>query len=163
VSRTKLIVLGALFTSLAVIFQMVPVVFSKAFVLVTMLSAIPIYLTAKMDPKTGAIGYITAGVLITLFSTHEGLFFIFTNGVVGLSLGITHYYTNKKVIIISISTLALTLALSTMTFIIGIPVFGFAMKVNILLQICILLIFSLIYSIFYFYISNLVFKKIFLS
>ena len=52
-SRTKLIVLGALFTSLAVIFQMVPVVFSKAFVLVTMLSAIPIYLTAKMDPKTG--------------------------------------------------------------------------------------------------------------
>jgi len=162
-SQTKLIVLGALFTSLTVIFQMVPVFFSEAFVLVTMLSALPIYMTAKLDPKIGVAGYITAAILITLFSTHEGLFFACANGVVGLALGVTHFYTNKKIIIISIATVALTFTLSTVTFVIGIPVFGFVMNTSILIQIAILLIFSLLYCMFYFYISNMVFRKIFLS
>lgn len=161
-SQTKLIVLGALFTSLAVIFQMVPAFFSEAFVFVTMLSALPIYITAKLNPKIGIVGYITAAILITLFSTHEGLFFMCTNGIVGLALGITHYYTNKKMIIISLSTITLTIALSIMTFIIGIPVFGFVLNTGITIQICILLAFSLVYSIFYFYISHIIFKKIFL-
>ena len=112
-SQVKLIVLGSLFTSLAVIFQLVPVFFSEAFILVTILGAFPIYLTAKLDPKTGVIAYITAAILITFFSSHEGLFFMCTNGIVGLSLGISHYYTNKKIIIISISAISLTFALAS--------------------------------------------------
>lgn len=159
-SRTKLIVLGAFCISLAVVFQIIPVLFSEIFVFVTMLSALPIYMIAKMNPKIGVAGYITAAILITLFSVHEGMFFLCTNGVVGLALGGTHYYTNKRSIIFSISAILLTLALSMMTFIIGIPVFGFVINANIFIQVCILLIFSLVYSIFYFYVSNLVFKII---
>lgn len=159
-SRTKLIVLGAFFTSLAVIFQIIPVLFTEVFVLATMLSALPIYIIAKMNPKIGVAGYITAAVLISLFSVHEGMFFLCTNGVVGLALGATHYYTNKKSLIFLVSTIALTIALSTMTFIIGIPVFGIVIKASVCGQIGILLVFSLIYSIFYFYISNYVFKII---
>lgn len=161
-NRTKLIVLGALFTSLAVIFHMVPVLFSEALVLITMLSALPIYITAKMDPKIGLAGYITAAILITLFSSHEGLFFTCANGVVGLTLGLTHYYTNKKIIIISTSTVTLTLMLSIMTFLMDISIFGFVLSTSFFIQLCILIIFSLLYNIFYFYIANLVFKKIFL-
>lgn len=159
-NRTKLIVLGAFFVSLSVVFQLIPVMFSEIFVLATMLSALPIYMIAKMNPKIGVAGYITAATLISLFSVHEGMFFMCTNGAVGLALGATHYYTNKKTIIFLISTVALTIALSTMTFIVGIPVFGFAMQINFYIQIGILLIFSLIYSIFYFYISDFIFKTI---
>ena len=115
---------------------------------------------AKMNPKIGIVGYITAGLLISLFSVHEGMFFLCTNGVVGLALGASHYYTNKKAIIFLISTIALTIALSTMTFIVGIPVFGVVIKTNTYIQIGILLIFSLIYSIFCFYIANFIFKTI---
>lgn len=159
-SRTKLIVLGAFFTSLAVVFQLIPVLFSEVFVLTTMLSALPIYMIAKMNPQIGIAGYIAAAILISLFSVHEGLFFLCTNGVVGLALGGTHYYTNKKTIIFSVSSLCLTLALSIMTFIIGIPVFGFVIETGVLMQIFILLVFSLVYSIFYFYLANAVSKII---
>lgn len=159
-SRTKLIVLGAFFTSLAVVFQLIPVLFSEAFVLMTMLSALPIYIIAKMDPKIGVAGYIAAAILISLFSVHEGLFFLCTNGVVGLALGGTHHYTNKKIIILSVSTALLTLALSLMTFIIGIPAFGFVINTSIFMHICLLLLFSLVYSIFYFYIAIAIVKII---
>ena len=125
-----------------------------------MLSALPIYMIAKMNPKIGLTGYIAAAILISLFSVHEGLFFLSTNGVVGLALGATHFYTNKRIIIFSVSTLSLTLALSIMTFVIGIPVFGFVINASVFIQICLLFVFSLIYSIFYFYISNAVFKMI---
>lgn len=73
------------------------------------------------------------------FSIHEGLLFLCTNGIVGLSLGICSFYINRKSIIWIISSVILTTVLSIVNYGIGIPVFGGWIPGKIVIQLVILL------------------------
>lgn len=95
-NRTKLITTGGLLICLTVLFQIIPVILSELFVFATMVSALPIYIISRINPQTGVIAYSAAAVLIFSVSTHEALFFLCTNGPVGLSLGIFNHYTKKR-------------------------------------------------------------------
>lgn len=159
-SNTRVIVIGGLLACLAALFQCVPALFSEALVLVTIFSALPIYIIAKISPKVGVAGYVTAAILIMFLSVHESLFFLCTNGMVGLSLGICHHHTNKKLFICAASSAALTITLSIMNFVIGIPVFGVKIPCSIYMQLGILLLFSCVYITVYFFMANFFFKII---
>ena len=50
-------------------------------------------------------------------------FFLCTNGIIGISLGICSYYIRKESAIWILSSIALTITLSVMNYGIGIPVF----------------------------------------
>lgn len=152
--NTKTIVIGSLLAAIAAIFQLIPVFLTEGLVFLTILSAIPIYLISIINPKVGLLSYIITGILVMIFSIHEGLFFLCTNGVVGMSLGMSSYYTKKKLIIWAISSITLTISLSIMNYVIGIPVFGFKIPGGMPIQIVILFVFSLIYNIIYYYIIS---------
>lgn len=152
--NTKTIVIGSLLAAIAAIFQLIPVFLTEGLVFLTILSAIPIYLISIINPKVGLLSYIITGILVMIFSIHEGLFFLCTNGVVGMSLGISSYYTKKKLIIWAISSITLTISLSIMNYGIGIPIFGFKIPGGIPIQVVILFVFSLIYNIIYYYIIS---------
>ena len=156
--KTKTLVIGALLAVIAAFFQVMPVFFSEAFVFFTIFSAVPIYIVSRINPKAGVLSYFVAGILVMLISTHEALFFLFTNGVVGASLGVCRYYTNRKTIIFSISSLALTITLSIINYGIGIPVFGTKIAGAMITQLVILYLFSLLYNIIYYYFSDYIFK-----
>ena len=155
---TKTIVIGAFLICLAVLFQLVPVFLSEAFVLVTIFSGIPIYIIAKLKVKIGVAAYIVSGIIIMFVSIHEGIFFLCSNGAIGLSLGMCHNHTNKKIFIYPISAIVLSAALSIMNFIIGIPIFGFKLPVSSFIEVGIIFMFSFFYSIFYFFIIGLFVK-----
>lgn len=157
-SNTKLIVLGAFLICLSVLFQLLPVVFSGAFVLATIFSGVPIYIIAKLKVKLGVTAYLVSAIIIMLVSLHEGVFFLCTNGAIGLSLGICHNRTNKKLIIYSISAIVLASGLCIINFIIGIPVFGFKLPLSNFIEIGFFIMFSFLYSIFYFFIISLLVK-----
>jgi len=156
--KTKTLVIGALLAVIAAFFQVMPVFFSEVFIFFTIFSAVPIYIVSRINPKAGVLSYFVAGILVMLISTHEALFFLFTNGVVGTSLGVCRYYTNRKSIIFSISSLALTIALSIMNYGIGIPVFGTKIAGGMMIQLVILFLFSSVYNIIYYYFSDYIFK-----
>lgn len=156
--NTKTVVIGALFAVIAALFQLTPTLFSEIFVFFTIFSAVPIYIVSRINPKAGVLSYFVASVLIMTLSTHEGLFFLFTNGIVGVSLGICSYYTKIKVITWFLSSLVLTITLSIMNFVIGIPVFGTKIPGVMTIQIAILFLFSVIYNIFYYYFSSFIFN-----
>ena len=124
----------------------------------TIFSALPQYIISRISPKTGILTYFTAFILIMLFSIHEAIFFVFTNGIVGLSLGSLQHIYGKKIIVPSISSSILSLALFTLNFIFSIPVFGADLLWPIPLQISLLMIFSFFYCTLYFYISNMIFN-----
>lgn len=158
--NTKTLVIGALFAIMAALFQVLPVLLSEAFVLFTIFSAIPIYIVARISPKAGALSYLVAAMLIMTISTHEGLFFLCTNGAIGCSLGICSYYTNKKAIIWVCSSIALTMTLSIMNYGIGIPVFGTKIPGALYFQLVILFLFSFLYNVIYSYLGDFVFKRL---
>ncbi|MFL0266758.1 hypothetical protein [Candidatus Clostridium radicumherbarum] len=159
-SNTKTVVVGALLAVIAALFQVIPVFLSELFVILTILSAVPIYIVSRLSPKIGLLSYFTASMLIMLISTHEGIFFLCTNGIIGISLGICSYYTKKKTITWLISSVILTITLSIMNYGIGIPVFGTNIPGGIIIQLAILFIFSVVYNIFYYNFSSLIFKLI---
>ena len=139
--NTKTLVIGALFAIMAALFQALPIIFSEVFVFLTIFSAIPIYVVARISPKAGVLSYVVAAMLLMIISTHEGLFFLCTNGIIGCSLGISRYYTNKKAIIWVCSSIALTMTLSIMNYGIGIPVFGTKIPGLLYFQLFILFLF----------------------
>jgi len=159
-SNTKTIVIGALLAAIAALFQSMPILLSEAFVFLTIFSAVPIYIVSRINPKAGVLSYFVASMLVMLLSVHEGLFFLCTNGIVGISLGICSYYKKMKAITWVLSALVLTVTLSIMNYGIGIPVFGTNIPGVVIIQIAIIFLFSISYNIFYYYFSNYIFNKL---
>ncbi|MBB6214320.1 hypothetical protein HNQ80_000389 [Anaerosolibacter carboniphilus] len=152
------ITLGGFLVSISIVFQLIPVILGEIFILATILSALPIFILAKINPRTGFIGFIVAGILILSFNSHEGLFFLFTNGPVGLSLGTLSCYSKVRRCISIRAGFILASTLSIMNFIIGIPVLLISIPGTLLIQISILIIFSIFYCFIYLYIADLTFN-----
>ncbi|MEL7648892.1 MAG: hypothetical protein AAGU76_12410 [Sedimentibacter sp.] len=148
---------GGLLICLAAVLQLQPALFGEIFVIITTFSAMPIYILSRLNLRAGLIGYIIAAILIFLFNAHEGLFFLFTNGVVGFSLGAFNHRLKSKVFISLFSGIILTLSLVLVNFVIGIPVLGVTLPGNLLVQICILLFFSLNYCFLYLFLASFVY------
>ncbi|WP_291547783.1 hypothetical protein [Clostridium sp. HMP27] len=156
--NAKTIVIGALFAVMAALFQLIPTLLSEVFVFLTIFSALPIYIVSRINPKAGILSYFVAGMLILLLSIHEGLFFLCTNGIVGISLGVCSYYTKKKPIIWILSSFILTITLSIMNYGIGIPVFGGKIPGAMMIQVAIIFLFSMIYNILLYYFLRFIFN-----
>ncbi|WP_346887501.1 hypothetical protein [Clostridium sp. UBA1056] len=156
--NTKPIVIGALFAVIAALFQLIPTLLSETFIFLTIFSAVPIYIVSRVNPKAGILSYFVASMIIMILSVHEGLFFLCTNGIVGISLGICSCYKKSKTITWVLSSLMLTITLSIMNYGIGIPVFGSKIPGSLAIQIAIIFAVSTIYNIFYYYFSSFIFK-----
>lgn len=156
--NTKNIIIGSLFAAIAALFQLIPVVFSEVLVFLTIFSAVPIYIVSRINPKTGFLSYLVASMIVMILSVHEGVFFLCTNGIVGISLGIFSYYTRSKATIWILSSIALTITLSIMNYGIGIPVFGMKIPGGIIIQILIIFLVSVTYNIFYYYFSSSIYN-----
>lgn len=158
--KTKTIAIASLLAAMAALFQLMPVFFSEVFLFLTIFGAIPIYIISRIDPKAGILSYFVAGMIVMGLSIHEGLFFLCTNGIVGLSLGICNFYTNRKLIIWLLSSISLTIALGIMNYGIGIPIFGINIPGFMIIQIGIIFLVSLFYIIGYYYFSSFIYKAL---
>lgn len=158
--KTKILVLGALMACISAIFQILPVFLSEAFALLTIFSAIPIYIISRMNPKIGISTAIISFIIISFFSIHEAILFVFTNGTAGAALGCFAYFTNKKAITLPSSAVILSCTLCFVNFAIGIPVFGAPIPGNHLIQVLIIFAFSLVYCFIYSFLCEFIFKKL---
>ena len=157
--KTKNIVLGALLAVISSLFQCIPALFSETFIFVTIFSAIPIYLISRIEPVYGILSYIIAFILISLISPHENIMFIFTNGIVGLSLGISQYYLKKRPLICIIAGIFLTLSICIVNFLIGINIIGFSFSFSII-PILIIFMASYIYYFMFLILCNFIYKRL---
>lgn len=158
--KARIIVISSLFAATAALFQLTPIFFSEFFIFLTIFSAIPIYIVSRIDSKAGILSYFVASMIVMTLSVHEGLFFLCTNGIIGLSLGICSNYTKKKAIIWLFSSIMLTITLSIINYGIGIPVFGIQVPGVMTVQIGIIFLVSVVCNVFYYYITSFVFKNL---
>lgn len=156
--NTKSIVIGALLSAIAALFQIIPVLLSEIFVFLTMLSAVPIYIVSRINPRVGVLSYLVATMIIMLFSVHEASLFLCTNGIVGISLGTCGYYKKQRAITLLISPLILTITLSILNYGVGIPIFGGKIPGVLAIQLGIIFFFSLLYNVVYYYFATYVFN-----
>jgi hypothetical protein len=142
----KQLAVGGILVSLAVLFQLAPVVLTEVFVPITLLSTAAIYLLSRQYPRAGFAAYMAAAFIIMLISVHEGLFFFCTTGLTGFSLGTGFYFTHKRGLAVLLASFLLASTLSLLTNLLGISVLGFRLPGGIAAQTFILLLVSSAYS-----------------
>ena len=153
----KILILTGL-VALAVSFQIIPVIFSHQYVLLTMFSALPIYLITRISGSMGVIAFMVAGIAVFSINPHEGLFFLFTNGPIGLASGLGKYLGKKSFVTMFIMSVILTITLSLLNFIIGIRVFGINIPGPLSIQVLLIFLFSFCYSTLYSSMADFIYR-----
>lgn len=114
-SKTMRLVTGALLGSIAVIFQSTGIFTGIGFVL-SMMSTGPLVISSLLSIRMGVLTYIVTGFLLAILQPSELLIFLFTTGLLGLSLGIGLKYLRKNIFIISFAALCLTLGIAILLY-----------------------------------------------
>lgn len=114
-SKTMRIVVGALLGSIAVIFQSAGIFTGIGYIL-SMMSTGPLVLASLLSLRIGVMTYFVTVFLLAMLQPSELLVFIFTTGLLGLSLGIGLKYLKRSILIIPFAALCLTLGISILLY-----------------------------------------------
>ena len=112
----RILILCILLTLSAAALQAAPRIFGAVFAFAVLLSGLPVYIAARLGYARGIAVYLSAAVLLGLINTGEAFFFICTNGMIGLSLGIAMSP--------AFSALLDTAVLFTVNYLVGISIFS---------------------------------------
>lgn len=122
-SKTTRLIVGALLGSSAVIFQSAGVFTGIGFIL-SMMSTGPLVLASLMSLKIGVMTYLVSAFLLAMLQPSELLVFLFTTGLLGLSLGIGLKYFKRSILTIVFAALSLTLGISLLLYVFKFPILG---------------------------------------
>ncbi|WP_419751005.1 hypothetical protein [Terrisporobacter petrolearius] len=154
-NMSSFICVGGILTTLAVIFQSAPVFLPAIGLFLSPLSTIPIAIAAFSNIFLGIAVFLSSVLILTMISIQESIILLFTTGVLGVVIGALLF---RRGIISSIlfSSVALSLGITFLTYIVGIPGFvDLANSFSTTLAFLIFFLFSLIYSSF----CNICIKK----
>lgn len=145
-NMSSFICVGGILTTLAVIFQSAPVFLPAIGLFLSPLSTIPIAIAAFSNIFLGIAVFLSSVLILTMISIQESIILLFTTGVLGVVIGSLLF---RRGIISSIlfSSVALSLGITFLTYIVGIPGFvDLANSFSTTVAFLIFFLFSLIYS-----------------
>ncbi len=122
-SNTNRLVLGALLTSIAVIFQSLGALGGIGYAF-SMLSTMPIFLAAMVSARIGMLSYLVSILLLLLLQPSELFVFPFTTGILGLSMGLSLRICKKTFLVPIISALSLGLGIFILIELLHFPILG---------------------------------------
>ncbi len=88
------------------------------------MSTVPLVLACLLSLRIGMMTYFVTIFLLAMFQPSELLVFIFTTGILGLSLGIGLKYLKRSIFIIPFAALCLTLGIIILLYGFKFPILG---------------------------------------
>ncbi|SHI52633.1 hypothetical protein SAMN05444401_0907 [Clostridium amylolyticum] len=151
----RFICIGGILTTISVLFQSAPVFLPAIGLALSPLSTLPIAIAAVSNISLGITVFFSSALILVIVNAQEAIILLFTTGLLGIVMGILLY---RKGIITSIlfSSIALSLGMILLTYVVGIP--AFAELTRTLSTTLIFLIFFS-FSLAYASIWNICFKK----
>ncbi|QCJ42856.1 hypothetical protein FAY30_13570 [Bacillus sp. S3] len=145
-SRTNKIVLGAVFTALAAIFQSAGVFAGIGYAL-SILTTLPIVLSCLISLRIGIMSYFNTILLLMIFLPSELFVFPFTTGLLGISLGTAFKFWKNWLSITVFGGSSLTAGIMALLYVFGFPVLGPTVSHTFNSKVVLLIfLFSLVYS-----------------
>ena len=145
-SKTMRLVIGALLGSIAVILQSAGVFTGIGYIL-SMMSTAPLVLASLLSLKIGVMTYFVTVFLLAMLQPGELLIFLFTTGLLGLSLGIGLKCLKRSIFIIPFAAICLTLGISVLLYGFNFPILGPSVTSQFNSKlILIIFVFSILYS-----------------
>lgn len=109
--KTRILTASALMTAITLVLETTAALCGEPMVIITVLSALPIYISTRLSIKGGIISYFTTALLLGFLSPHQMVFFVFTNGLIGISLGICHCKQLRQITALIIPAILMTAGL----------------------------------------------------
>lgn len=141
----RFICIGGILTAIAVLFQSAPVFIPAIGLALSPLSTLPIAIAAVSNISLGLTVFISSALILVMVDVQETIILLFTTGLLGMVIGIL-LYRNGIIISILFSSIALSLGMMFLTYIVSIPAFVDLTITSTLLTFLIFYSFSLVYS-----------------
>lgn len=142
----RFICIGGILTAVAVLFQSAPVFLPAIGLALSPLSTLPIAIASVSNIALGFSVFFSSTFILAIVSVQEATILLFTTGLLGIVMGTLLY---RKGIITSIlfSSIALSLGMLFLTYIVGIPGFvDLTSSLSTTLAFLIFFSFSLVYA-----------------
>ncbi|MDL4843241.1 hypothetical protein [Aquibacillus rhizosphaerae] len=145
-SNAERVVYGAMLGVIAAILQ-TSGMFGGIGLLISALSSLPIVLAALRSLQTSFLTYLVTFALLSMIQPGEAYLYLFTTGLLGLSMGFTFRTFKKGWMIVIFSAVALMLVILFLLFVIQFPVLGPSVGEELDLRMVIyIFLFTLMYS-----------------
>lgn len=142
----RFICIGGILTTMAVLFQSAPVFLPAIVLALSPLSTLPIAIATVSNISLGLTIFFSSALILIIVSTQETLILLFTTGLLGIVIG-TLLYRKGIIISILLSSIALSLGMIFLTYIVGISAFvDFTSQLSTPLTFLIFFSFSLVYG-----------------
>ncbi|WP_460072533.1 hypothetical protein [Priestia megaterium] len=159
-SKTKLLVSGALFASLAAFFQSAGGFLPGIGFFISPLSTAPILFCFILSLPLGFITYTLTNLLLLIIQPSELIIFPFTTGILGMGIGASFYFFKKRLYIIISGATLLTVGIITLLCVFKFPVLGPVISKNFSLSTAgFIFLFDFLYSWIWVELSLAYFKK----
>lgn len=155
--------MAGILTGLAIVLQVLPGLLSTQAVLLTVLSALPIFIITRIQPILGPLAYWLAGLLLFVVAPQQSVFFILVNGPLGVLLGIGPLYSGDNRLISLITGMVVAINVGIILFGFQVQIFGAWLMGPLALQMAILALISFLFCYAYLRLANLVLKQPFLE
>ena len=159
-SKTKQLVSGALFASLAAFFQSAGGFLPGIGFFISPLSTAPILFCFILSLPLGFIIYILTNLLLLVIQPSELIIFPFTTGILGMGIGSAFYFFKTRLYIIISGATLLTFGIITLLCVFKFPVLGPVISKNFSLSTAgFIFLFDFLYSWIWVELSLAYFKK----
>ncbi|CEG26261.1 hypothetical protein [Bacillus sp. B-jedd] len=129
-STSLKLVLGAIFAGLAAIFQSAGGFFPGVGYLASPLATAPILLCFIVSVWTGTLSYFLTCLLLLVLQPSELIVFPFTTGLLGFGLGLAFCFFKKRLAIILLGGVFLTVGIAALLYVFRFPVLGPAISLS---------------------------------
>lgn len=154
-NTSRFICIGAILVALTVIFQFAPVFLPSIGLALSPFSTLPIAIAAVINISLGFLVFFASVLILVIVSVEETIILLFTTGVLGIVIGTLLYRKGIKISIL-VSSVALSLGMICLTYIIGISAF---VDLTRLISTPIIFLAYFSFSFIYACIWNICFKK----
>lgn len=118
------LVITALLSTLAAMFQSAGGFMPGIGYLISFLATLPIFLVTSLSIRQGILSYILTILLLFIIQPSELIIFPFTTGLLGIAIGVSFFQLNKRILVVSFSSICLLAGIMVILYVFRFPVLG---------------------------------------
>lgn len=159
--KTKRLIIGSFLACMAAIFQVAGGILPGIGYFISPFATLPILICTMFSFSVGFMSYFLTNLLLFILQPSELMVFPFTTGLLGIGIGAGFSFLKKRVSIISVGAILLTLGMISLLYVFDFPVLGpIGSNSFSILTTGSILFFSFLYSCVWVEISFIVFKRL---